>query len=99
MLAAAERRQLLVDWNQRYTGAPGTVPGRIAEQARRTPGAPAVLFDDERLSFAELLERAGRLARALRRLGGGPETAVGGCLGPALHPPALLPAVLPAGGA
>ncbi len=99
MLAAAERRQLLVDWNQRYTGAPGTVPGRIAEQARRTPGAPAVLFDDERLSFAELLERAGRLARALRRLGVGPETAVGVCLERSLDLPVVLLAVLAAGGA
>ncbi len=99
MLAAAERRQLLLGWNQRYTGAPGTVPGRIAEQARRTSGAPAVLFGNERLSFAELLERANRLARALRRLGVGPETAVGVCLERSLDMPVVLLAVLAAGAA
>jgi amino acid adenylation domain-containing protein len=99
MLAAAERRQLLLDWNQRYTGAPGTVPGRIAEQARRTSGAPAVLFGNERLSFAELLLRANRLARALRRRGVGPETAVGVCLERSLDLPVVLLAVLAAGGA
>ncbi|MET0399320.1 MAG: non-ribosomal peptide synthase/polyketide synthase [Longimicrobiaceae bacterium] len=48
----------------------------FAEQAARTPGAPAVLAGAASLTYAELDARAARLARVLRGAGVGPEVAV-----------------------
>ncbi|MGX1756541.1 amino acid adenylation domain-containing protein [Streptomyces lydicus] len=77
----------------------GTVHGAFEEQAARTPDAVAVHFDGEELTYAELNERANRVAHHLRGLGVGQETLVGVCLerGTDLMP-ALL-GVLKAGGA
>jgi amino acid adenylation domain-containing protein len=46
-------------------------------QARRTPDAVALLFDDACLTYAELNRRANQLAWHLRTLGVGPEVFVG----------------------
>ncbi|HSK77695.1 MAG TPA: amino acid adenylation domain-containing protein [Thermoanaerobaculia bacterium] len=99
ILSAEERRQILVDWNQRAEDFPPPVPGLIAEQARRTPDAPAVLFGDEVLTYAGLEAKANRLARHLRRLGVGPDTPVGVCVERSVEMPLSLLAVLKAGGA
>jgi amino acid adenylation domain-containing protein len=99
MLSPEERRQLLVDWNQRYEGPPQTILDRVAEQARLRPDAPAVFFGDETLTFGELDRQANRLARRLRRLGVGPEMSVGVCVERSLEMPLVLLAVLKAGGA
>jgi amino acid adenylation domain-containing protein len=99
MLLPEERRQILVDWNQPYAGAPATILDRVAEAARRTPDAPAVLFGDRALTFGELEAQANRLARRLRRLGVGPEMSVGVCVERSLEMPLVLLAVLKAGGA
>jgi amino acid adenylation domain-containing protein len=99
ILSPEERRQILIDWNQRCAGLPPPILDRLAEQARRTPGSPAVLFAGERLTFAELNARANRLARYLRRLGVGPEMSVGLCVERSLAMPLALLAVLKANGA
>jgi len=99
ILSAEERRQILVDWNQPAVNLPPPILDRLAEQARRTPDAPAVLFGDARLTFAELHRQANRLARFLRRLGVGPEMSVGVCVERSLEMPLVLLAVLKAGGA
>ena len=52
----------------------------VAEQARRRPGATAVIAGDARLTYGELDQSANRLARYLTALGAGPETLVGVCL-------------------
>jgi amino acid adenylation domain-containing protein len=101
LLPAAERQQLLVDWNDTAEPFPRDrcVHELIAEQAARTPEAVAVSCGGERLSYGELDARAGRLARRLMRLGVGPEVLVGLC---AERSPALLVGllgVLKAGGA
>jgi amino acid adenylation domain/thioester reductase domain len=53
------------------------VPRLIAEQARRTPSAPAVIADGVTLSYADLLARASSVAAWLRQRGAGAETRVG----------------------
>ena len=46
----------------------------------RTPDAPALVFLDRSLSYAELERESGRLARRLRALGAGPDARVGLCV-------------------
>ncbi|HEU0078069.1 MAG TPA: AMP-binding protein, partial [Longimicrobiaceae bacterium] len=77
-LTAGERAQVLEEWNRTDTPLPGeSLAELFAAQAARTPGAPALVCGDERLSYAELDLRTRRLARALRREGVGPESLVG----------------------
>jgi amino acid adenylation domain-containing protein len=101
LLGDEERRQLVEDWNA--TAADYTEVRRIHElfeaQAARTPGAPAVAYRDEQLTFGELNARANRLARHLRRLGVDSETLVGVCLERSPELVVALLAILKAGGA
>ncbi|WP_278194063.1 non-ribosomal peptide synthetase [Streptomyces sp. AN091965] len=53
-----------------------TVTGLFEEQAARTPDAVAVLCDGERLTYAQLNERANRLARVFVGRGVGPDDTV-----------------------
>ncbi|MBV8203184.1 MAG: AMP-binding protein, partial [Acidobacteria bacterium] len=99
-LAAAERHQLLVEWN----GAPerfasGCLHQRFAAQARRRPDAVAVSWQDAAMSYGELARRSGRLARRLRRLGVGPEIVVALCLERQADLVTAVLGVLAAGGA
>ncbi|HEX8905851.1 MAG TPA: AMP-binding protein, partial [Longimicrobiaceae bacterium] len=48
-------------------------------QVERTPGAAALVFEGETLSYAELNARANRLAHHLRALGVGPDARVALC--------------------
>ncbi|HVR08994.1 MAG TPA: amino acid adenylation domain-containing protein, partial [Thermoanaerobaculia bacterium] len=81
VLPAAERHQLLVEWNE-WSEAPAAAPPGaclhelIAAQAARTPAAPAVDCGGERLSYGDLDRLARRLARRLRAAGVGPEATV-----------------------
>ncbi|MBB2910421.1 amino acid adenylation domain-containing protein [Streptosporangium becharense] len=64
----------------REVDAAATLHGWFAEVAAATPAAVAVVCEDERLTYAELDERANRLAHALRERGAGPGRCVGVCL-------------------
>ncbi len=77
----------------------GTVGELIAAQATIRPDAIAVRQWDSRLTYAELVAAARRLAGTLREHGVGPETRVGVCVG--RHPGLLvaLVGVLLSGGA
>ncbi|HEX7240656.1 MAG TPA: condensation domain-containing protein, partial [Longimicrobiaceae bacterium] len=101
MLPAAERAQLLGEWNATdQPGAPGLrVHDLFAAQARRTPEAVAVEWEDETLTYAELDRRSSRLANALLRRGVGAEARVGVCLPRTPELVVALLAVLRAGGA
>src|ERR1700728_239111 len=46
------------------------------EQVEKTPGATAVVFEEEELSYGELNRRANQLAHYLRELGVGPDVRV-----------------------
>lgn len=50
------------------------------KQAARTPHREALVFGEERLSYAELNQRANQLAHYLRALGARPEMVVGLCV-------------------
>ncbi|HEX7181568.1 MAG TPA: AMP-binding protein, partial [Thermoanaerobaculia bacterium] len=56
---------------------PSAVHHLFEAQAERTPEADALIFEQERLSYGELNDRANRLARHLRAMGVVPETLVG----------------------
>ncbi|MFD6471331.1 amino acid adenylation domain-containing protein [Streptomyces goshikiensis] len=76
-LAAGEREALLAKGDDTGHSVPDTtVIDLFAEQAARTPEDTALVFEDERLSYAELDARANRLARALVARGAGPEAVV-----------------------
>lgn len=77
-----ELRRLLVEFNDTAAGLPleRTVVGHIEDVAARQPDAQALIFGDESLSYAELNERANKLAHHLRGLGVASETLVGLCV-------------------
>ena len=102
LLSAAARWHVLAEWGgaggvEEIAGA--TLPALFAAQAARAPGAPAVVLDGETLSYGELLQRADRVAGALRRRGVGTESRVAIHLGRSPDLLAAILGVLRAGGA
>ncbi|MFH0518630.1 amino acid adenylation domain-containing protein [Streptomyces sp. M41] len=79
--------------------APGTVVDAFAVQAAAHPERTAVVAAGRELTYAELDERSGRLARLLADRGVGPETYVGIALPRTEELLVALLAVLKAGGA
>ncbi|MES1240711.1 MAG: amino acid adenylation domain-containing protein, partial [Acidobacteriota bacterium] len=63
LLSEGEKHQLL-EWNATSNDWPAEpcLPEMIEDQVRRTPGAVAVSFEGEDLTYAELWERAGGVA-------------------------------------
>ena len=71
---AEERRRMLTDWNGTERGRPAeTLVDLFEAQVARTPGSVAVTCGTERLDYATLDARAGRLAHRLAELGAAPE--------------------------
>ena len=101
LLDAAERHQLLVEWNHTDAQYPRDkcVHQLFEEQVSRTPGSVAAVFEDTKLTYAELDAAANRLAHHLLSLGVGPGTTVGICLERSLEMLVGLLGVLKAGGA
>ncbi len=100
ILSAAERGRLLFGNNLRreHTSRP-CIHQDFAEQARQTPDRPALVFEDQSLTFEELNRRANRLAHHLERLGVGPEVVVGLCCERSLESVVGILGILKAGGA
>jgi amino acid adenylation domain-containing protein/non-ribosomal peptide synthase protein (TIGR01720 family) len=96
-----ERRHALEAWNQTDAAFPAhqTLHALVEAQAARTPLAPAVTFEGASLTYAELNERANRLAHHLIGLGVGPEVRVGLCMERSLEMVTSILAILKAGGA
>ncbi|GHJ47712.1 hypothetical protein Cs7R123_50540 [Catellatospora sp. TT07R-123] len=80
-VSGADREQVLTGWNS--TDAPfpdtATLHGLIQRQAAATPDAPALTFEGDTITYAELLGRAHRIAHRLRGHGAGPGRLVAVC--------------------
>jgi amino acid adenylation domain-containing protein len=72
---------------------------QVQDHAQRTPDAPAIVTDEETVSFAGLENRATRLARLLRQRGAGPDVLVGIHVARGVDQLVALLAVLKAGAA
>jgi natural product biosynthesis luciferase-like monooxygenase protein len=82
MLSPEEQQQLLLDWNTTAVDVPAQVCVHHAfeQQAARTPAAPAVVYEDEEITYYELDSRANQLAQYLRKLGVRADVLVGLCV-------------------
>jgi amino acid adenylation domain-containing protein len=104
LLTPSERQQVLVDWNRTATPDEATAPGftfqqAFEHQAALTPSAPAVRFEEEVLSFAQLNAFANQVASYLRAERVGPNVPVALCFERSLDMVVALLGVMKAGGA
>ncbi len=100
-LSAAERKQMLLEWNDNKAERPreNAVSQLFEAQVERTPDEIAIVCADEKITYRELNRRANKLARYLRSLGVGPEVRVGICTGRSIEMVVGLLGILKAGGA
>jgi amino acid adenylation domain-containing protein len=82
LMLEAERRQLLVEWNDTAAsyGVNKCVHELFEEQVRKTPDAPAVQYEAQQLTYNDLNQRANQLAHYLRAQGVERDTLVGICM-------------------
>lgn len=100
ILAPEERSSMVTDWQSVSEKIPhASLPEQFEKQAVLRPKAIAVVYEDQALSYAELNERANRLARMLISEGVGPEKFVALALPRSLEMAVGLLAVLKAGAA
>ncbi|WP_338927323.1 non-ribosomal peptide synthase/polyketide synthase (plasmid) [Mycetohabitans endofungorum] len=101
LLSPAERQLLLQTWNatQRDYPAHWCVHQLFEAQVERTPEAPALVYEDQTLSYAQLNAQANRLAHQLIELGVKPDTRVAICMQRSAALVVGLLAILKAGGA
>ncbi|HKP83852.1 MAG TPA: amino acid adenylation domain-containing protein, partial [Pyrinomonadaceae bacterium] len=101
IIGEREHRQLLVEWNDTAVDYQNElcIHQLFEAQVVRTPDVPAVVFNDSRLSYRELNDRANQVARYLRRHGVGAEVLVGVCLERSVDLVVAVLGVLKAGGA
>ncbi|WP_289355733.1 non-ribosomal peptide synthetase [Paenibacillus sp. S-12] len=101
MLSEEEHQLLLTEWNR--TDAPYQLEQCIhhlfEQQVERTPALPALRYEEQVLTYAELNAEANRLARYLQRKGVGPEVPVAVCMERSIDMVVGLLAILKAGGA
>ena len=100
LLSAAERNQLLIEWNATAAEYPKDkcIHELFEEQVSRDPAATAVIYEDQSLTYGELNARANRLAHHLRNLGVKPDAPVAICVERSLEMLVGLLAILKAGG-
>jgi amino acid adenylation domain-containing protein len=101
LLGEAERRQILVEWNSiELPVARDVCFHQLFEaQVERTPGAAAVVFRRQQLTYRELNDRANQLAHYLMAHGVGPEKLVGIYMERSVDMMVALLGILKAGGA
>jgi amino acid adenylation domain-containing protein len=101
LLTPAEKQQILVEWNGTKADYPQDrcIHQLFEAQVDRTPDAVAVVFEDQKLTYRELNERANQLAHYLQHLGVKPEVLVGICVERSLEMAIGILGTLKAGGA
>jgi amino acid adenylation domain-containing protein len=101
MLTENERNQVLREWNHQAIDAAweDTLHGRFEAQAARTPQATALVWEGQRMTYAELDRKANQLAHVLREKGVKPNVLVGVSLDRCLDMLVAILGVLKAGGA
>lgn len=101
LLDAAEREQVVVQWNNTAHAYPRerSLHEFIEGQAERTPDALALVFESQRLTYRELNGRANQLAHRLREMGVGPEKLVAVCAHRSVEMVVALLGTIKAGGA
>jgi amino acid adenylation domain-containing protein/non-ribosomal peptide synthase protein (TIGR01720 family) len=99
-LSTQAERAALREWSGTSMPLPDTtLPELFRAQAARTPGATALLFEDDALTYAELDERVERLSAALAGRGAGPGKIVAVALPRSLEQVTAIHAVVRAGAA
>ncbi|WP_372241582.1 amino acid adenylation domain-containing protein [Pseudomonas sp. SK] len=101
LLDDGERQQILHGWNATQAAYPNerSIHQLIEAQVCATPDAPALVFGEQTLSYAELNCRANQLAHRLRELGVGPDVLVGIAMQRSLEMVIGLLGIVKAGGA
>jgi amino acid adenylation domain-containing protein len=100
MLSYEERRQLLSAWNETAAEySRESLPKLFEKQVAQRGEAPAVVYGQQSLSYAELNRRANRLAHYLRRLGVRKGAFVGVCVEHCVDMVVSVLAIVKAGGA
>ncbi|HEY0685971.1 MAG TPA: amino acid adenylation domain-containing protein, partial [Steroidobacter sp.] len=101
VLPASEQHQLLREWNATQAVYPqeDCLHELFEAQVAKTPNNTAVVYEGERLTYAELNDRANRLAHYLRESGVTADTLVGLCVERSLEMVVGLLGILKAGGA
>jgi amino acid adenylation domain-containing protein len=96
-----EHRQLLIEFNYTRTDYPENkcIHELFEERARLAPENIAVVFENQRLTYAQLETRANQLAYHLQGLGVGPEVPVAICVHRSLDMIVGILGILKAGGA
>lgn len=101
LLTAAERKQLLHEWNDTRREYPEDqcVHQLFESQVERTPGQVALVQGARTLTYREVNEHANRWAHLLQKKGVKPETLVAVCMDRSPEVAIALLAILKAGGA
>lgn len=101
LLTDAERHELVIEWNdtRRVYARELCVHQAFEAQTARTPNAVAVVFENERITYAELNRRANQLSHYLVKLGVGPNVLVGICVERSIEMVVGLLGIMKAGGA
>jgi amino acid adenylation domain-containing protein len=100
LLSAAEKQQLVYDWNQTERPLPaGQIEVQLAQVVRRQPTAVALKMGGQTMTYQQLWDRVGRMAHFLQARGIGAETLVGIHLPPSNERVVAVLAVWLAGGA
>jgi amino acid adenylation domain-containing protein len=96
-----ERLKLIAQFNEpkKEDSLSSCIHELFEEQAARTPGETAILFEDQHLTYRELNARANQLGHYLISLGVGPEVLVALCLERSLEMVVGMLGILKAGGA
>lgn len=101
MLSPEDRKKFVYGWNDTHRDYPRDVfvPHLFEQRVEETPDATAVVYEDKRLTYRELNERANQLGHFLKKRGVGPEVRVAVCVERSLEMIVGVMGVMKAGGA